>query len=95
MKGFVNWMQGVAVALGGTGLFLIGFLDSSFLSFPMINDLMVIGMVTRHKALLLYYVLMATARLGGGVRRLVLRRAERRRGVPAPSGSRPITSREA
>jgi len=35
-------MQGVAVALGGPGLFLIGFLDSSFLSFPMINDLMVI-----------------------------------------------------
>ena len=60
MKDFVNWMQGVAVALGGPGLFLIGFLDSSFLSFPMINDLMVIGMVTRHKAFLLYYVMMAT-----------------------------------
>lgn len=61
MKGFVNWMQGVAVALGGPGLFIIGFLDSSFLSFPMINDLMVIGMVTRHKSLLIYYALMATA----------------------------------
>ena len=61
MKSFVNWMQGVAVALGGPGLFIIGFLDSSFLSFPMINDLMVIGMVTRHKSLLIYYALMATA----------------------------------
>lgn len=61
MKGFVNWMQGVAVALGGPGLFIIGFLDSSFLSFPMINDLMVIGMVTRHKSLLVYYAFMATA----------------------------------
>ena len=61
MKGFMNWMQGVAVALGGPGLLIIGFLDSSFLSFPMINDLMVIGMVTRHKSLMPYYVLMATA----------------------------------
>lgn len=61
MKGVVNWIQGVAVALGGPGLLIIGFLDSSFLSFPMINDLLVIGMVTRHKALVLYYVLMATA----------------------------------
>jgi membrane protein YqaA with SNARE-associated domain len=61
MKGFVNWMQGVAVALGGPGLLILGFLDSSFLSFPMINDLLVIGMVTRHKSLLPYYVLMATA----------------------------------
>ena len=61
MKRFVNWMQGVAVALGGPGLFVIGFLDSSFLSFPMINDLLVIGMVTRHKSLLIYYAFMATA----------------------------------
>src|SRR5713101_2419815 len=61
MKRFVSWMQGVAVALGGPGLFIIGFLDSSFLSFPMINDLLVIGMVTRHKSLLIYYVFMATA----------------------------------
>jgi membrane protein YqaA with SNARE-associated domain len=60
MKGLVNWVQGAAVALGGTGLLIIGFLDSSFLSFPMINDLLVIGMVTRHKSFLLYYVLMAT-----------------------------------
>jgi membrane protein YqaA with SNARE-associated domain len=60
MKGFVSWIQGVAVALGGPGLLIIGFLDSSFLSFPMINDLLVIGMVTRHKSLLPYYVFMAT-----------------------------------
>src|SRR5947208_14255738 len=60
MRAFVNWVQGVAVALGGPGLLIIGFLDSSFLSFPMINDLLVIGMVTRHKSFLPYYVLMAT-----------------------------------
>jgi membrane protein YqaA with SNARE-associated domain len=60
MKAFVNWLQGVAIALGGPGLIIIGFLDSSFLSFPMINDLMLIGMVTRHKSFVLYYALMAT-----------------------------------
>jgi LPXTG-motif cell wall-anchored protein len=60
MKAFVNWMQGAAIALGGPGLIIIGFLDSSFVSFPMINDLMLIGMVTRHKSFWLYYALMAT-----------------------------------
>ena len=60
MKRFVSWMQGVAVTLGGPGLLIIGFLDSSFLSFPMINDLLLIGMVTRHKSFLLYYAFMAT-----------------------------------
>jgi LPXTG-motif cell wall-anchored protein len=54
-------MQTFAVAWGGPGLLLIGFLDSSFLSFPMINDLLLIGMVTRHKSLMLYYAFMATA----------------------------------
>jgi LPXTG-motif cell wall-anchored protein len=61
MKGLVTWIQGIAVALGGPGLFIIGFLDSSFLSFPMINDLLVISMVTAHKTRVLFYVLMATA----------------------------------
>ena len=61
MKGFVKWMQAFALAWGGPGLFLIGFLDSSFLSFPEVNDLLIIWMVTRHKSLLLYYALMATA----------------------------------
>jgi membrane protein YqaA with SNARE-associated domain len=60
MKAFVNWLQGVAVALGGPGLIILGFLDSSFLSFPMVNDLLVIGMVTHHKSFVLYYALMAT-----------------------------------
>lgn len=60
MKRLVDWIQGFALALGGPGLFLIGFLDSSFLSFPEIIDLLVIVMVTQHKERLLYYSLMAT-----------------------------------
>jgi membrane protein YqaA with SNARE-associated domain len=61
MRAFLGSVQKLAFAWGAPGLLLIGFLDSSFLSFPMINDLLLIGMVTRHKALLVYYVLMATA----------------------------------
>ena len=60
MKGFLSWIQGFALAWGGPGLLLIGFLDSSFLSFPEVNDLLIVFMVTRHKHLLLYYALMAT-----------------------------------
>jgi membrane protein YqaA with SNARE-associated domain len=60
MKRLVDWIQGFAVTLGGPGLFLIGFLDSSFLSFPEVIDLLVILMVAQHKERLLYYSLMAT-----------------------------------
>lgn len=60
MKNFVTWAQSFALAWGGPGLLLIGFLDSSFLSLPEVNDLLIIFMVTRHKHLLLYYALMAT-----------------------------------
>lgn len=61
MKRLVEWIQGFALTLGGPGLFLIGYLDSSFLSFPEVNDLLLIWMVTRHKELVVYYALMATA----------------------------------
>jgi membrane protein YqaA with SNARE-associated domain len=60
MKGIISWAQGLALSLGGPGLFLIAFLDSSFLSLPEINDILVMWMVTRHKERLLYYVSMAT-----------------------------------
>src|SRR5260221_3152724 len=60
MRHFMEWIKGFALAWGGPGLFLIGYLDSSFLSFPEVNDLLIIWMVTRHKNLLVYYTLMAT-----------------------------------
>jgi membrane protein YqaA with SNARE-associated domain len=60
VKRLVAWIQGTATALGGPGLFLIGFLDSSFLSFPELNDLLVMGLVMQHPHRLLYYALMAT-----------------------------------
>jgi len=60
MSRFVDWVKGFALAWGGPGLFIIGFLDSSFLSFPELNDLLLMGMVMHHPHRLLYYVLMAT-----------------------------------
>jgi membrane protein YqaA with SNARE-associated domain len=60
MKRLLAWIQGVAVALGGPGLFVIAFLDSSFLSFPEVNDLLIVGMVMEHPHRLPYYALMAT-----------------------------------
>src|SRR5258708_13861387 len=60
MKRFGGWIEAYAVAWGGPGLFVIGYLDSSFLSFPEVNDLLVMGMVMRHTHLLVFYALMAT-----------------------------------
>jgi LPXTG-motif cell wall-anchored protein len=60
VKQFVAWLQATAITLGGPGLFVIGFLDSSFLSFPEVNDLLVMGLVMEHPHRLLYYSSMAT-----------------------------------
>ena len=61
MARFVDWVKGFALVWGGPGLFVIGFLDSSFLSFPEVNDLLIVWMVTQHKERVVYYALMATA----------------------------------
>ena len=60
MHRLVAWVQATAVALGGPGLFLIAFLDSSFLSFPEVVDLLIIVLVTAHKQRVLYYALLPT-----------------------------------
>lgn len=60
MHRILTWVQGFALALGGPGLFLVAFLDSSFLSLPEINDLLVVLMVTEHKERMVYYATMAT-----------------------------------
>jgi membrane protein YqaA with SNARE-associated domain len=60
MSRFVEWVQGFALGLGGPGLFLIAFLDSSFLSFPEINDLLIIWLTTQHPDRMLYYALLST-----------------------------------
>lgn len=60
MGRFVGRVQALALALGAPGLFLVTFLDSSVLSLPEIPDLLVVWMVTQHKARLVVYVVSAT-----------------------------------
>ena len=60
MSRIVSWLEAFASSLGGPGLFLVAFLDSSFLSLPEINDVLVVLMVTRNEELMPYYAAMAT-----------------------------------
>jgi membrane protein YqaA with SNARE-associated domain len=60
VQSFIKWVSGVALSLGGPGLFAVAFLDSSFISLPQINDLLVVLMVVQNKAWMPYYAAMAT-----------------------------------
>ncbi|MEQ1572618.1 MAG: VTT domain-containing protein [Vicinamibacterales bacterium] len=60
MKSFIVSLYGLAVSLGGPGLFVIAFLDSSFVPLPQINDVLVVLMVIEHKAWMPLYAGMAT-----------------------------------
>lgn len=53
-------------SLGGMGLFIVAFLDSSVLTFPVINDLLVIDFSIQNPARMPYYALMATIGSVGG-----------------------------
>jgi membrane protein YqaA with SNARE-associated domain len=54
------WLQAIVASTGGLGLFLIAFLDSSVLTFPVINDLLLIDLSIRFPARMPYYAAMAT-----------------------------------
>jgi membrane protein YqaA with SNARE-associated domain len=60
MGRFGGQIRALAVTLGAPGLFLVAFLDSSFLSLPEIADILVVYMVTRQKARLVLYAGCAT-----------------------------------
>ena len=60
MGRIVDRIRVIALALGAPGLFVIAFLDSSFLSLPEIADLMVVYMVTHHKPRMVIYAISAT-----------------------------------
>jgi membrane protein YqaA with SNARE-associated domain len=66
MTGFVEWIKAVALSLGGPGLFVIAFLDSSFLSFPEVNDLLIVYLTIQHEERMPYYALMTTLGSIGG-----------------------------
>lgn len=52
--------MGLAEALGSPGLFLLAFLDSSFLSFPQVVDIFMVGLVVRYPERLLWYAALPT-----------------------------------
>src|SRR5271163_5130647 len=58
------WKQKIIIfagALGAPGLFIISFLDSSVLSFPIINDLLLIELSMKQPARMPLYALMAAS----------------------------------
>lgn len=60
MSRLLKWIEGLALALGGPGLFLLSFLDSSFLSFPEVTDILIIVLVTKHPERFLWYTVLPT-----------------------------------
>jgi membrane protein YqaA with SNARE-associated domain len=61
-----HWLQALVASTGGLGLFLIAFLDSSVLTFPVINDLLLIDLSIHYPARMPYYAGMATLGSVGG-----------------------------
>src|SRR5262249_49616499 len=61
MGELVDRVRSLAIALGGPGLALVAFLDSTFLPLPGITDLLLVVMVTRRPAAMLVFVLLTVA----------------------------------
>ncbi|MGH9775122.1 MAG: YqaA family protein [Candidatus Acidiferrales bacterium] len=55
-----NWLAHLVATLGGVGLFIVAFFDSSVLSFPIVADLLVIEEAIQNPARMPYYAAMAT-----------------------------------
>jgi len=68
MEKIVAWLASVLGTTGGAGIFVIALVDSSVLSLPVINDLLVIRSSVANPARMPYYALMATlGSLGGSL----------------------------
>ena len=61
MGELVDRVRSLALALGGPGLALVAFLDSTFLPLPGITDLLLVVMVTRRPGAMVGYVLLTVA----------------------------------
>lgn len=55
-----GWLAHIVGLLGGAGLFVVAFLDSSVLSFPFVTDLLFMEFVIHRPARILYYIVAAT-----------------------------------
>jgi membrane protein YqaA with SNARE-associated domain len=60
MARITAWITAFAASIGAPGLFVIAFLDSSFLSFPEVNDILIILSVVQHPDRMVLYAGMAT-----------------------------------
>jgi membrane protein YqaA with SNARE-associated domain len=58
--GFFQHVFSVLLSLGGAGLFILGVLDSSFLFFPLGNDLLITALAIRHPQRLPLYIALAS-----------------------------------
>jgi membrane protein YqaA with SNARE-associated domain len=61
LSNIVAAIRAWASEYGGVGLFVVAALDSSFLSFPQVNDLLIIYLSTKTPSLMPYYAGMTTA----------------------------------
>ena len=55
-----GWLQHFVALMGGGGIFLVAFLDSSVLSFPFVTDALVMRLCMERPARMIYYAAMAT-----------------------------------
>lgn len=55
-----SWLKATLPALGGLGLFLAALVDSSFVPLPLVTDLALMELSSRHPARMSYYAAMAT-----------------------------------
>ena len=60
MRQFLDGILAFAKTIGGPGLFLISYLDSSFLSFPQAVDVLVVAFTAQFPAWGWYYAALAT-----------------------------------
>jgi membrane protein YqaA with SNARE-associated domain len=56
---FRSWLKLMLPALGGVGLLLSAFIDSSFLPLPLVTDLLLMELSSRHPVRMPYYAAMA------------------------------------
>jgi membrane protein YqaA with SNARE-associated domain len=54
------WLQAAIAASGGIGLFILAFLDSTFLPFPSLNDLLLVDLSIQNPLRMSYYAGMST-----------------------------------
>ena len=60
LERLVAFVTPIAEQLGGPGLAIVAFLDSSFLSFPEVNDVLIVLLVIQYPERWLYYAATTT-----------------------------------